>query len=344
MVRPVSAVTEPVYTLANEAGMRLRFIALGGIILTLEVPDRAGAFANVTPAYDDLRWYEQDPNYFGAIVGRCANRIANAQFTLDGTVYRLPANVPPNHLHGGPGGFHRRRWRVAPAGDGRSAELTYTSPAGEEGYPGTLEVLARYVITDANAFVVEFEATTDAPTPVNLTQHLYFNLAGAGRGSILGHELTLGASRFTPMGEGLVPTGEVRSVDGTPFDFRSPHLIGERIGADDPQLRAGGGYDHNFVLDAPVSASGLRLAATLRDPMSGRTLDLLTTTPAMQFYAGNSLRSPGEGGPPVAPRSALALEPQHFPNAVNEPAFPSPILRPGERYFARTEYRFSAST
>jgi aldose 1-epimerase len=332
-------VTESVYTLANAAGMKVRFISPGGIIVSLDVPDRSGAFANVTPAYENYANYERDPNYFGAIVGRCANRIANARFTLDGTEHQLPANVPPNHLHGGPQGFHRQRWQVQPASNGRSAALTYTSPANEEGYPGTLEVVARYSVTDANVFIVEFEATTDAPTPVNLTQHLYFNLAGAGRGDILDHELTLRASRFTPMGEGLLPTGEIRSVEGTPFDFRRPLRIGARIDDDDEQLRRGGGYDHNFVLDTPNGADGLRLAATLRHA-SGRTLELLTTTPGLQFYAGNMLRSPGDGAPPVARRSALALEPQHFPNAVNEPSFPSPILRPGDRYVARTEYRF----
>lgn len=330
----------PVHTLANASGIRVQFVPLGGIVLSVEVPDRTGAFANVSPGYGSLADYERDPNYFGAIIGRCANRIANARFTLDGVTCQVAANVPPNHLHGGPGGFHRREWRVAPAADGRSATLAYTSPAGEEGYPGTLAVLARYSVTDDDAFVVEFEATTDAPTPVNLTQHLYFNLAGAGVGDILDHELTLGASRFTPMGHGLLPTGEVRKVEGTPFDFRTPHRIGERIDADNEQLRRGSGYDHNYVLDGPVQGDGLRFAARLHHAGSGRTLELFTTEPGLQFYAGNTLRSPGEGAPPVARRSALALEPQHFPNAVNEPSFPSVILRPGGRYHARSEYRF----
>lgn len=317
-------------------------MALGGIILSIEVPDRRGEMANVTPAYDDLGDYERDSNYFGALIGRYANRIANARFSLDGITHHVTRNDGPNHLHGGERGFHRREWSVARVGTD-TFELTRTSPAGEEGFPGRLEVRVRYSLSDENEVAVEYRATTDAPTPVSLTQHLYLNLAGAGARTILDHELTINAARFTPVGAGLVPTGQLRDVGNTPFDFTSPRLIGERIDLDDGQLRVADGYDHNFVLDTAAAAVP-RLAARLRHAASGRVMELFATDPGLQLYSGNVLAAPPRSTASIARRSALALEPQHFPDSPNQPSFPSTILRPGEEYRSRSVYRFLAET
>ncbi len=337
--RPVDVVT-----LTNAHGVEVSFIALGGIITSIRVPDRRGVFADVTLGYDTLADYLLNPPFFGALIGRYANRIAGGRFTLDGREYHLPRNDGPNTLHAGPHGFHAVLWGVRPferPGE-VGAALEYTSPAGEAGFPGELQTLVHYTLTDRDELVVDYHATTTEATPVNLTQHAYFNLAGAGPGSILGHELELAAEAFTPVDATLIPTGEIRPVAGTPFDFRRPVAIGARIDASDEQLRLGSGYDHNFVLPARP-APGPELAARVRDPESGRTLQVLTTEPGIQFYSGNHL---GKGGPAgkhghaYARRSGLALETQHFPDSPNHPDFPSTIVRPGEEFVSRTVFRF----
>lgn len=332
------------FTLSNSSGIRIRFIALGGIILSVEVPDRTGRVDDVTLGYDTLDQYLADKAYFGAIIGRCANRIANGQFTLDGCKYRLATNAGTNHLHGGPGGFHKMLWDVTPfQSDGcAGAVLEYTSGSGEEGYPGRLRARVTYSLTGDNELIVAYHATTDGATPVNLTQHSYFNLAGQGRGDIMGHELVVNALYFTPVDEALIPTGEIRTVSGTPFDFTSPRRIGERIDADDEQLRRGGGYDHNFVLEQPAKA-GIGFAARLYEPAGGRVLEIETTEPGIQVYSGNSLpgQMAGKGGRMYGRRAGIALETQHFPDSPNQSGFPSTILRPGEELTSRTIYRFS---
>jgi aldose 1-epimerase len=332
------------FTLSNSNGIRMRFIALGGIILSIEVPDRTGSVDDVTLGYDNLDQYLTDSAYFGAIVGRYANRIANGQFTLDGSRYRLATNAGLNHLHGGPGGFNTVLWEVTPfeSNSCSGAVLAYTSKSGEEGYPGQLNARVTYALRDDDELTVEYYAVADSVTPVNLTQHSYFNLAGQGRGDILGHELLVNALRFTPVDETLIPTGEIRSVTGTPFDFTAQRRIGERIDADDEQLRRGGGYDHNFVLEQPEKA-GVGFAARLYDPTRGRVLEIETTEPGLQVYTGNSLPDglAGKRGRIYRRRAGIALETQHFPDSPNQPGFPSTILRPGEELHSRTIYRFS---
>ena len=331
------------YTLTNGRGMEVRVTDWGGVILSISVPDRDGVAENVTLGFDDLEPYTTGESpYFGALIGRYGNRIADGRFSLDGETYALAVNNGPNSLHGGDRGFDKRLWRAEPFETDSSAGLvlTRTSPDGEEGYPGTLDVTVTYTLTDGDALAFDYQATTDRATPVNLTQHTYFNLAGPG-GDILGHRLTLNAGAFTPVDSTLIPTGEIRPVDGTPFDFRQPHAIGERIGADSEQLRFGGGYDHNWVLDR--RGDGLVPAARLADPASGRVMEILTTEPGLQFYSGNFLDGSltGSGGQTYAYRSGLALETQHFPDSPNQPGFPSTVLRPGETYQSRTVYRFS---
>jgi aldose 1-epimerase len=329
------------YTLKNAGGIELRFIAYGGIIQSLRVPDRAGRFADVTLGYDTLAEYERDTTYFGALVGRYGNRIARGRFTLDGREHRLATNNGPNHLHGGVRGFNKVLWDVAPAGDASSAVLSYTSPDGEEGYPGTLVVRVTYTLTDSDELAIDYHATTDRPTPVNLTQHAYFNLAGHDAGAVLDHEITIAASRFTPVDGTLIPTGELRPVHGTPLDFTAARRIGDRIDADDEQLRAAGGYDQNFVLaDHPRQAPAF--AARLREPRGGRVLEVHTTEPGLQFYSGNMMPDAlrGKGGRTYRRRGGLCLETQHFPDSPNHPHFPSTIVRPGVAYRSRTVYRF----
>ena len=320
-----------VVTLRNRGGMEVGLIEYGGIVTSVKVPDRRGVFENVTLGYGTPADYERDPHYMGALIGRYANRIAKARFTLDGREYRLDANSGANHLHGGRRGFHRALWRIESmdSSHGAGADLSYTSPDGEGGYPGTLAVRVRCTLSDDDVLAFDFRATTDRPTVCNLTQHSYFNLSGGRARDILDHELTLCASQFTPVGADLIPTGELRKVRGTPFDFTTPRRIGEMIAEDDEQLRLGGGYDHNFVLDA-LEGSAPRLAARLHEPLSGRTMEIHTTAPAIQFYSGNGLA-----------RAALALEAQRFPDAPNQPGFPTTVLRPGEEYATRLEYRFS---
>jgi aldose 1-epimerase len=332
------------YTLRNGHGMEMRVTNYGGIITHLYVPDRDGEFADVVLGYDSLAPYVDRSPYFGAIIGRYGNRIGGARFDLDGETYVLEANDGPNHLHGGEMGFDKVVWAaetLEQAGR-RSIRLTYTSQNGEEGYPGMLEARVTYTLTDADELVVDYQATVDKPTPVNLTQHTYFNLGGIGSGDILDHEITIHADRFTPVDSTLIPTGELRPVAGTPFDFTEPASIGARIGAENEQIDFGGGYDHNFVLNGDVGA--LKAAARVAEPTSGRVMDVHTTEPGVQFYTGNFLDGSMTGkGVSYTHRTGFCLETQHFPDSPNKESFPPTILRPGETYASRTIYAFSVS-
>ena len=328
------------WTLGSTDGLRARILTYGGIIQALDVPDRDGHPANVVLGFGDLHGYLHGSPYFGAIVGRYANRIARGRLSLDGREHQLAVNEPPNHLHGGDAGFDKKVWTATPDGDDTLA-LTYTSPDGEEHYPGELRVTVTYTL-DGSELRVAYEATASEPTVVNLTNHSYFNLAGEGSGDILGHELRIDADRYTPVDRTWIPTGELAPVEGTPFDFRTPAPVGARIDADEEQLTIALGYDHNFVLNG--EAGTLRTAAVVRDPGSGRTLEVLTTEPGVQFYAGNQLDGSltGTGGRPYGHRSAVVLETQHFPDSPNQPGFPSTVLRPGETYRSATVFRFGA--
>ena len=335
-----------VVTLKNSRGMEVRAMTYGAIIMSIKVPDRAGKIADVVLGFDspEQYWHEPTPPYFGAVVGRYGNRIAKGRFTLDGKTYTLAINNPPNSLHGGNKGFDKHVWDVTTreGADGASAIFSRTSPDGEEGFPGTLQARVTYTLTEKNELIVAYHATTDKATPVNLTQHSYFNLAGEGSGTILDHVLTIDADRYTPIDPTSIPTGELAPVQGTPFDFRTPTAIGARIGDPNQQLKNGSGYDHNWVLNR--KGSGLQHAVTVTDPKSGRTLDISTTEPGVQFYTGNFLDGTikGKGGHVYAYRSALCLETQHFPDSPNHPSFPSTILRPGNAYDTRTVFTFSA--
>ncbi len=330
-----------IYTLRNQNGLEARIMTYGGAVVSLKTPDRDGRFADVVLGFDSLEGYAKGCPYFGAIVGRYGNRIGGAQFTLDGMTYTLAANNGPNHLHGGLVGFDKKVWNVKSADDS-SVVLSLVSPDGEEGYPGTLSVTVTYTVTDADELKIHYEATTDKATVCNLTNHSYFNLKDAGASPVLDHEILINADRFTPVDATLIPTGELRPVEGTPFDFRAAHKIGERIEADDEQLRFGGGYDHNFVLNR--TGDGLELAARVTDPVTGRVMEVLTTEPGVQFYTGNFLDGTlaGKGGIVYRKRSAFCLETQHFPDSPNKPSFPTVTLRPGEKYDTTTVYRFSA--
>jgi aldose 1-epimerase len=332
------------FTLRNAAGLEVRAITYGGIITSIRVPDRDGRFDDVALGYDDLDGYlKNNSPYFGAIIGRYANRIGNAAFTLDGKTYPLAANNGPNHLHGGNTGFDKVVWQGQEFRDNEGAGVVfrYTGRDGEEGYPGTLQVRVAYRLTDRNELAVEYLATSDKPTPVNLTQHTYFNLTG-GRRDVLDHELTIDADRYTPVDSTLIPTGMLAPVAATPFDFRKPMRIGARIQNDDEQLRRGRGYDHNFVLNHD---EGLRHAARVRDPMTGRVLDVSTTEPGLQLYTGNFLDGTitGKSGAAYIQRFGFCLETQHFPDSPNKPGFPSTILRPGGEYRSRTVFAFSVA-
>ena len=332
------------FTLRNARGVEVRAIPYGAILTAVRTPDRAGRVEDVTFGFDDLAgWSTRNEPYFGAVVGRYGNRIARGRFTLDGRTYTLAVNNGPNHLHGGRRGFDKVLW-TAEAGAGAAPSVTfrYTSPDGEEGYPGALAASVTYTLTDANELVVDYAATATKATPVNLTQHAYWNLSGTnGARGILDHVLTLDASAFTAVDSTLIPTGALQPVAGTPFDFRTPSAIGARIDQPDVQLKYGGGYDHNWVIDRGGRA-GLVRAARLVDPGSGRTLEVHTTEPGIQFYSGNFLNGQvvGKGGRAYAYRTGLALETQHFPDSPNQPGFPSTILRPGEAYRSRTVFRF----
>jgi aldose 1-epimerase len=336
---------EPVelFTLTNSHGLEVRAITYGGIILSLKTPDRDGVLGDIVLGFEDLEPYLAGTPYFGAIIGRYGNRIAGGRFTLDGQTYTLTRNDGENHLHGGDRGFDKVVWAGEPFQNDTAAGvmLTYTSPDGEEGYPGTLRAEVTYTLTDANELVVDYRATTDTATPVNLTQHSYFNLAGGG--DILDHELSIAASGYTPVDSTLIPTGEIAPVEGTPFDFRTPTPIGAHIDADDRQIRNGLGYDHNFVLDR--TGDGLELAARVVEPTSGRTLEIRTEEPGIQFYSGNFLDGTltGKGGQVYQHRGGFCLETQHYPDSPNQPSFPSTILRPGEEYRTRTVMAFGVT-
>jgi aldose 1-epimerase len=332
------------YTLTNKNGMEASIINYGGALVTLKTPDRNGKLDDVVLGFDTLDGYLKTNPYFGALIGRYGNRIGKASFTLEGVLYKLPANDGPNTLHGGLKGFDKVVWQARDVSDAQSPrlELTYLSKDGEEGFPGNLSVTVVYSLTANNELRIDYTATTDKATVVNLTNHSYFNLAGQGQGDILGHELTLNADRFTPVDKVLIPTGELRSVEGTPFDFRKPVAIGARINQDDEQLKFGRGYDHNFVLNS--GGGSLSLAARVHEPKTGRVMEVLTTEPGIQFYSGNFLDGTaiGKGGKPYPLRSGFCLETQHFPDSPNKPKFPSTVLKPGEKYQTTTIYRFSA--
>ena len=328
-----------VFTLTNANGIEVRAITYGGIITSVRVPDRHGTFGDIVLGFDALEPYLKGHPFFGAIVGRYGNRIAGGRFALDGRTYKLATNNGPNHLHGGNVGFDKAVWAAEPASDGAGVVLTHTSRDGDEGYPGTLNARVTYTLTDGNELVVDYHASTDKATPVNLTQHSYFNFAGTP--DILSHELTIHADRYTPVDSTLIPTGELAPVEGTPFDFRKPTAIGARIDQPHPQIKYGQGYDHNFVLNG----SGQRPAARLTDPKSGRTLEVATTEPGLQFYSGNFLDGTltGKGGQVYTRRSGLCLETQHFPDSPNKPNFPSTIVRPGKDYSSRTVFTFGTA-
>jgi aldose 1-epimerase len=332
------------YTLRHGSGLEVRLTNFGGKIVSLMVPDRQGRRADIVLGYGSYPAYVRGNPYFGAIIGRYANRIAQGRFRLEGVTYQLAVNNGPNALHGGPQkGFHNVLWEASElGGDGfAGVELAYTAEDGEEGYPGRLACRVAYTLNDQNELEITFRARTSRPTPLNLTHHSFFNLRGAGHGDVLGHLLTIRAQAFTPVDARLIPTGEIRPVDGGPFDFRTPRAIGARIGDADPQLRFGHGYDHNFVLE-PGRGFEPRLAATVVEPESGRRMDLFTTEPGLQFYSGNFLEGSERGGDAAHGfRSAFCLEPQHFPDSPNQPAFPDTILRPGEDWMSRMRYRFS---
>ena len=327
------------YTLKNASGMEVAITPWGATVVSIRVPDRSGAFADVVHGFDSLEGYLGNNPYFGATIGRYGNRIGKGVFMLDGRSYALARNNDGNHLHGGLAGFDKKLWKAHEVPGKTALELQYTSPDGEEGYPGKLDVMVTYTLTDANELRIDYSATTDKPTVLNLTNHSYFNLAGGG--DVLGHRVRINASRITPVDAGLIPTGELRSVNGTPFDFTSAHAIGERIHADDEQLRFGKGYDHNWVLDGADGT--LRLAALVSEPKSGRVMEVLTTEPALQLYTGNFLDGTvkGKGGKAYGYRSALCLESQHYPDSPNQPTFPGTTLRPGQAYQSTTVYRFS---
>ena len=334
------------YTLRNSNGMEADVINYGGIMTRLLVPDQKGRTADVLLGFKDLGDYRRKSPYFGALVGRYGNRIANGRFSLDGTSYKLATNNDPGgipcSLHGGIKGFDKRLWKATPvAKPGRQGvRLDYTSPDGEEGYPGTLQVTVHYWLTDRNVLRMEYEARADKDTVLNLTNHNYYNLTGEGSGTINDHQLTIHGDRFTPVDEGLIPTGALQPVAGTPFDFTTPHAIGERVDAKDTQLKYGLGYDHNWVLDN--QSGSMAKAAEVYEPTSGRIMEVWTTEPGLQFYGGNFLDGTltGKSGTKYQHRTGLCLETQHFPDSPNQPSFPTTVLKAGDTYRSATEYRF----
>jgi aldose 1-epimerase len=331
------------YTLTNAKGASVQIITLGGTVTSIKVPDRAGALGEVTLGFDSLEGYLKPHPFFGVLVGRYGNRIGNATFTLDGKTYTLAKNNGENSLHGGRKGFDKYVWkaREVPSRDGLAIELTHVSPDGDEGFPGALTATVVYTWTDANGLRIDYTATTDKPTVVNLTNHAYFNLSSGAASTILDHELMLAADHFTPVDKGLIPTGEIRAVKGTPFDFTTSRKIGQHIDATDEQIQFGGGYDHNFVLKG--NAGSMRMAARVVERTSGRVMDVTTTEPGVQFYTGNFLDGTlvGRGGTTYGKRAGFCLETQHYPDSPNKPKFPSVVLRPGEKYRTSTQYTFS---
>lgn len=331
------------HTLKNHSGMEVRVMDFGATIVSIRVPDQQGQLGNVALGFDNLANYETNSPYFGALVGRYGNRIAKGKFTLDGTTYSLATNNGPNSLHGGLKGFDKAVWQAQTkqTAAGPAIEFTHVSKDGEEGYPGQLTMKVVYTLTDQNELRLDYTATTDKDTVVNLTNHSYFNLAGQGTGDVLGHEVLLNASHFTPVDATLIPTGELRPVKGTPFDFTKPTAIGARIAQADEQLKFGGGYDHNWVLDR--DGESLALAARVTEPTSGRVMEVLTTEPGVQFYTGNFLDGTLTGleGKVYKQRYGLCLETQHYPDSPNHANFPPVTLKPGQTYRTTTVYRFS---
>lgn len=337
-----SAVT--LYTFRNAKGTEMKVINYGGIITSLKTADRSGLFEDVVLGYDSLSGYIKAPSFFGCIVGRYGNRIAKGQFKLDGKTYNLVKNNGENHLHGGTKGFDKKMWEATPStsAEGASLRLSYLSKDMEEGYPGNLQVTVIYTLTNDNELKIEYEATTDKKTILNLTNHSYFNLSGNTKRNILDHKLSLAASKFLPVDATLIPTGELKDVKGTPFDFTSPEVIGKRINDEHPQIKAGIGYDHCWVFDKAPGTLGL--GATVYDTLSGRYMEMFTTEPGTQFYSGNFLNGTvtGKFNTVYEKRYGLCLETQHFPDSPNQPKFPSVVLSPGELYKTQTVYKFSA--
>ena len=338
---PQNGIAVDLFTLRNKKGVEAAICNYGGLVISLKVPNRAGRFGDVVLGYDKLADYIKDTPYFGAMIGRYGNRIAKGKFTLDGKEYTLAVNNGPNALHGGLKGFDKMVWepKILARSEGPSLQLRYTSKDGEEGYPGNLSVTAVYTLTDDNALKLEYTATTDKDTVINLTQHSYFNLAG--KGDILNHTVMIPADKFTPVDSTLIPTGELKPVDGTPFDFRTPTPIGARIGQDDEQLKFGGGYDHNWVINKPMGKLGLM--ARVFEPTSGRVLEVFSTEPGLQFYTGNFLdgKLTGKGGWVYQRRNAFCMEPQHYPDSPNQPNFPSVVLKPGQVFKNTIIFKFS---
>jgi len=325
------------FSLTNDHGTEVEIINYGGIVASIRLPDRHGKFDDVVLGHDTLEGYLNRSRYFGALIGRYANRISRGRFALNGNSYSLATNNGENHLHGGLKGFDKVVWNATELVGG--LHLSYLSRDGEEGYPGSVEAAVNYALTDANELRIEYLATTDADTIINLTNHSYFNLAGGG--TILGHEVTINADAFTPVDTGLIPTGELRPVKDTPMDFTSATPIGARIGDDYEQLKLAGGYDHNFVLRP--GADRFKVAARLREPKSGRVMQVSTTQPGMQFYSGNFLNGSivGKGGTPYVKNCACCFETQHFPDSPNQPSFPTTVLKPGEQFQQTTVFKFS---
>jgi aldose 1-epimerase len=332
------------YVLTNRGGMEAAITNFGGAVVWLKVPDRDGKLGDVVLGYDSVEGYEHDTAHLGALIGRYGNRIGHAQFSLDGKTYTLAKNNGDNSLHGGVKGFDKKVWtaKQIPAKDGQTLELSYLSKDGEEGFPGSLKVTVTYTLTDTNVLRIVYHATTDKKTVVNLTNHSYFNLKGPGSGDILATVLTIEADKFTPVDAGMIPTGELRDVTGTPFDFRKPTAIGARIGQDDEQLKLGNGYDHNFVVRRGAGEKGEALAARAFESGTGRVMEVWTTEPGVQLYTANFLDGvKGKGGVVYARRTAFCLETQHYPDSPNQPKFPSVVLNPGAIYHTTTTYKFS---
>lgn len=334
------------WTLKNKSGMTVKVTNYGAIITSIVVPDRNGNMGDIALGYHHVESYMNavDKPYFGAIVGRYGNRIAKGEFTLDGETYKLAVNNGDNHLHGGVIGFDKVVWNAKPVESAgwTGLELTYLAKDKEEGYPGNVNIKVTYQLSDDNALTVDYHATSDKATPINLTQHTYFNLKGEGQGTILDHELMINAKKYTPVDVGMIPTGEMPEVAGTPFDFTSPKAIGRDIGVTNQQLENGLGYDHNFILDK--QGDELSLAARVHEPTTGRTMEIQTTEPGIQFYCGNFLdgRLKGKSGQAYVNRGGFCLETQHYPDSPNQPNFPSCILKPGSEYKTKTVFKFSA--
>ncbi len=333
------------YTLSNKKGMEVAITNFGATVVALKVPDRAGKVTDVVLGFDTLEGYENGTAYFGATVGRYGNRIGGGQFSIDGKTYTLPKNNGNNTLHGGIVGFNKKVWKAIAGKDSESLEMSYLSVDGEEGFPGNLSVKVVFTLpADRNELKIDYTATTDQDTVLNLTNHSYFNLAGEGNGDILDHVLMLHAKQFTPVDKTLIPTGELRDVAGTPLDFTTATSIGKRISENYEQLVFGKGYDHNWVLARAESEKGLTLAAEAYDPKSGRKLEVLTTEPGVQFYSGNFLdgSAKGKGNKAYGQRAAFCLETQHFPDSPNHPNFPGTLLKPNSVFHSQTVFRFSA--